>query len=69
MAFVDLEKASDHVPHNVTWRAMCKVGTEEWIVQLEQGMYANAKSHVCVGNGFSNEFKVKEGLVCIRALS
>ena len=32
------------------------VGTEktcvnEWIVRLVQGMYANARSHVCVGEG------------------
>ena len=28
-------------------------------MQLVQGMYANARSRVCVGEGFSQEFEVK----------
>ena len=39
MAFVDLEKAFDYV--------------EEWIVWLVQGIYANARSRVRVGECFS----------------
>ena len=50
MAFVDLEKA------------LRKLGVEEWIVQLVQGMYANARSHVHVGEGYSEEFEVKVGV-------
>ena len=42
MAFVDLEKAYDHVPQNVIWWALRKLGVEEWIVRLVQGMYSNA---------------------------
>ena len=42
MAFVDLEKAFDCVPRKVIWWALRKLGVEEWIVQLVQGMYANA---------------------------
>ena len=38
-AFVDLEKAFDHVPRKVLWWAMRKVGVEEWIVRLVQAMY------------------------------
>ena len=34
----------------------------EWIVQLVQGMYANARSHVHVGEGYSEEFEVKVGV-------
>ena len=30
---------------------------EEWIVQLVQGMYANAQSRVHVGEGYSEELK------------
>ena len=30
-----------------------------WIVQLVQGMYANVRSHVRVGEGYSEEFEVK----------
>ena len=59
MAFVDLEKAFDHVPRKVIWWALRKLGVEEWIVRLVQGMYANARSWVRVGEGFSKESEVK----------
>ena len=62
MAFVDLEKAFDHVPRKVIWWALRKLGVEEWIVRLVQGMYANARSRVRVGGGFSKEFEVKVGV-------
>ena len=48
MAFVVLEKAFDRVPRKVIWWALRKLGVEEWIVRLVQGMYANARSRVCV---------------------
>ena len=59
MAFVDLEKAFDCVPQTVIWWGLRKLGVEEWIVRLVQGMYANALSRVCVGEGYSEEFEVK----------
>ena len=62
MAFVDLEKAFDRVPRNVILCALRKLGVEEWIVQLVQGMYANAQSRVRVGEGYSEEFEVKVGV-------
>ena len=49
MAFVDLEKAFDQVPLKLIWWALRKVGVEEWIVRLVQGMYANGWSPVCIG--------------------
>ena len=58
MAFVDLEKAFDRVPRKVIWWALRKLGVEEWIVRLVQGMYANARSRVRVGEGYSEEFEV-----------
>ena len=61
MAFVDLEKASDQVPQ-IIWWALRKLGVEEWIVQLVQGMYANTWSRVRVGEGYSEEFEVKTGV-------
>ena len=42
MAFVDPEKAFDHVPRKVKWWALRKLGVAEWIVRLVKGMYANA---------------------------
>ena len=35
---------------------------DEWIVSLVQGMYSNARSHVRVGDGYSEEFEVKVGV-------
>ena len=60
MAFVDQEKAFDQVPRKVIWWALRKLGVEEWM--QVQGMYANAWSHVCVGEGYSEEFEVKVGV-------
>ena len=62
MASVDIEKAFDCVPRKVIWWALRKLGVEEWIVRLVQGMYANARSRVSVGEGFSKEFEVKVGV-------
>ena len=55
MAFVDLEKAFDRVPRKVIWWALRKLGVDEWIVRLVQGMYSNARSRVRVGEGYSEE--------------
>ena len=35
---------------------------DEWTLFLVQGMYANAQSCVCVGEGYSKEFEVKVGV-------
>ena len=57
MAFLDLEKAFDRVPQMVIWWALRKLGVEEWIVRLVQGMYENVRSYVFVGEGYSEEFE------------
>ena len=62
MAFIDLEKAFDQVPRKVIWWALRKLGVEEWIVRLVQGMYANARNRFRVGEGYSEEFEVKIGV-------
>ena len=62
MAFVELEKAFYRVPRKVIWWVLRKLGVEEWIVQLVQGMDANAWSHVRVDEGYSEEFKAKVGV-------
>ena len=36
--------AFDRVPQKIIWWALRKLGVEEWIVRLVQGMYANARS-------------------------
>ena len=35
---------------------------DEWIVRLVQGMYSNGRSHVRVGEGYSEEFEVNVGV-------
>ena len=62
MAFVDLEKVFDRVPRKVIWWAMGKLGVEEYIVKLVQGIYENVWSRVRVGEGLSDEFEVKVGV-------
>ncbi|XP_048759426.2 uncharacterized protein LOC125668999 [Ostrea edulis] len=62
MAFVDLEKAFNRVPRKVIWWALRKLGVEEWIVRLVQGVYANARTCVRIGDGYSEEFAVKFGV-------
>ena len=62
MAFVDLEKAFDLVPRKVIWWALRKLGVDEWIVRIVQGMYSNSRSRVRVGEGYSEEFEVKVGV-------
>ena len=57
MAFVDLEKAFDQVPRKVIWWALRKLGMDEWIVRLVQGIYSNARNRVRVGEGYSEEFE------------
>ena len=57
-AFVDLEKAFDRVPRKVIWWAIRKLGVDEWIVRLVQGMFSNARSRVRVGEGYSVEIEV-----------
>ena len=61
MAFVDLEKAFDCVWKFIWW-ARRKLDVEEWIVWLVHRMYAYARSRVCVGEGFCQEFEVKVGV-------
>ena len=55
--FVDLEKASDRVPRKVIWWVLRKLGVDEWIVRLVQGVYSCARSHVCVGEGTVKSLK------------
>ena len=62
MAFIDLEKAFDHVPRDVIWWVMRKLGIDEWLVRLVQSMYKYVRSSVRVGDGYSEEFGVGVGV-------
>ena len=46
MAFVDLEKAFDRVPHEVVWWALKRLGVVDWIVSVMKAMYEDATTRV-----------------------
>ena len=62
MAFVDLEKVFGHVPGRVIWWALHKLSINEWLVQLIQRMYENARRSMHVSWNLSEEFSVKVGV-------
>jgi len=61
-AFVDLEKAFNRVPREVTRWALRKVGVEEWLVKAVMVMYEGAQTVVRTTEGDSKAFNVKAGL-------
>ena len=61
-AFVDLEKAYDRVPREVTKWAMRKLGVEEWLVTAIMALYEEAWTVVRTEDGDSDGFEVKVGL-------
>ena len=60
MAFV--EKAFDYVPRRVIWSIFSKVGVEEQLVRLIQGVHENARSRVGVGCNLSEVLSVELGV-------
>ena len=62
MAFVNLENAFHRLSRLVIWWALRRLGIDEWLVQLIQGMYENARSRVHVGCNLSEESSVKVGV-------
>ena len=61
-AFIDLEKAFDRVPREVTRWALRKSGVDEWLVNAVMAMYDEARTSVRTGSGNSESFWVKVGL-------
>ena len=62
LAFIDLEKALDRIPFEVTRWAMRKVGVEEWLVKAIMAMYEEAKTVVRTPCGNSESFSVNVGV-------
>ena len=58
-AFVDLEKAFDRVPNQVTRLALRKAGVDEWLVQAVMAMCEGALTVVRTTEGDSKVFNVK----------
>ena len=61
-AFVDLEKALDHVPRKVLWWVLRSLGVDEWAVWVIQGKYAKAWSLVRVSGQYNKDFGVGVGV-------
>jgi hypothetical protein len=61
-AFVDLEKAFDRVPREVTRWALRKSGVDEWLVTTVMAMYEGVETVVRTTSGVSSTFTVKVGL-------
>src|SRR3989442_619385 len=62
MAFVDLEKAFDRVPHEVLWWALRHVGVEEWMVNVIKSIYDGVTTAVKRNSEESERFEVKVGV-------
>ena len=45
-ASVDLEKAFNRVPNKVIWQSLRKLGEDELVIRLVNGMYSNAHANV-----------------------
>ena len=60
--FVYLEKAFDRVPRKVVTWAMRKVGLDEWIIEIVNAMYSNAKSSVRVNGKLGRDIPVNVGV-------
>ena len=63
LGFVDLEKAFDIVPREVVMATLRWMGVPEAEVRMVEGMYEKTTARVVVGEGASEEFEVKIGLI------
>ena len=57
------------MPRKVIWWPLRKLGVNEWIVRLAQGMSADARSRVRVDDGYSEEFEMNVGVQYVIVLS
>src|SRR2546425_557608 len=61
MAFVDLEKAFNRVPHEVLWWALRHIGVEEWMVNVIKSLYEGVTIAVKRNGEERESFEVKVG--------
>ena len=69
LGFIDLEKAYDTVPRDMTMAMLRWMGVPETEVRMVEGTYEETKGRVVCGPGISEEFRVDVGLRQGRALS
>ena len=68
-AFVDLEKAPDREPREVTRWALRKAGVDEWLVKAVMAKQEGAQTVVRTTEGDSKAFNVKVGLHYIHGIT
>jgi hypothetical protein len=69
LAFLDLEKAFDRVPHDVIWFALRRSGVPEELVEWVRLLYQDPKSRVQAAAGTSKDFQITVGVHQGSALS
>jgi hypothetical protein len=62
MVFIDLEKAYDKVPRNVTWWTLQKHKVSTKYITLIKDMYDNVVTSVRTSDGDINDFLINIGL-------
>ena len=62
VAFLDLEKAFDRVPHHLIWWALRKHDVPEEYVRWIRIIYKGATSHVRTAAGRSDDFQINVGV-------
>lgn len=60
--FIDLEKAFDRVPRDLTWSSLRAQGVEEACVRVLMDMYRDARTEVRCTSGTSEEFLIRVGV-------
>ena len=61
-AFVDFEKAYDHIDRNLLWKKLRTFGLQGNILNVVQGLYKDVSCCVQVNGGKTNWFDVNAGL-------
>ncbi|EYC13502.1 hypothetical protein Y032_0043g752 [Ancylostoma ceylanicum] len=69
MAFLDLEKAFDRVPHEAIWYALRWHGVPQELIEWVRILYADPRSRVQAAAGTSAEFPISMGVHQGSALS
>ena len=69
IAFLDLEKAFDRIPHRLIWYSLREHGTPEHLIKLVQTLYQNTTSQARCAAGISKSFNIKVGVHQGSALS
>lgn len=60
--FIDFQKAFDSINRQSMWRILRHYGIPEKVVKAINCLYSNSKSKVRIGNEYSDEFLVNEGV-------